>query len=155
MWEPRRLTTLWAFMACYRDSFTFTYLILSSHLCACLPNGSFPWVLPPTPWNVYAFLVSRMCVNVNVMNLIIFFDGYKLRRTSLFRRVHVSGTSSLLGPMLRSKSCSQIFCLILYFNLNNVLTKLPYSSFIFPLQLISCVTQMTETFNRWHQVNFN
>jgi hypothetical protein len=23
MWEPRRLTTLWAFMACYRDSFTF------------------------------------------------------------------------------------------------------------------------------------
>jgi hypothetical protein len=24
MWEPRRLTTLWAFMACYKDSFTFT-----------------------------------------------------------------------------------------------------------------------------------
>jgi hypothetical protein len=23
MWEPRRLTTLWAFMVCYRDSFTF------------------------------------------------------------------------------------------------------------------------------------
>jgi hypothetical protein len=23
IWEPRRLTTLWAFMACYRDSFTF------------------------------------------------------------------------------------------------------------------------------------
>jgi hypothetical protein len=23
MWEPRRLTTLLAFMACYRDSFTF------------------------------------------------------------------------------------------------------------------------------------
>jgi hypothetical protein len=23
MWEPRHLTTLWAFMACYRDSFTF------------------------------------------------------------------------------------------------------------------------------------
>jgi hypothetical protein len=22
MWEPRRLTILWAFMACYRDSFT-------------------------------------------------------------------------------------------------------------------------------------
>jgi hypothetical protein len=28
MWEPRRLTTLWAFMACYRDSFTFTLLQL-------------------------------------------------------------------------------------------------------------------------------
>jgi hypothetical protein len=24
MWEPRRLTPLWAFTACYRDSFTFT-----------------------------------------------------------------------------------------------------------------------------------
>jgi hypothetical protein len=23
MWNPRRLTTLWAFTACYRDSFTF------------------------------------------------------------------------------------------------------------------------------------
>jgi hypothetical protein len=22
MWEPRRLTTLWVFMACYNDSFT-------------------------------------------------------------------------------------------------------------------------------------
>jgi hypothetical protein len=25
MWDPQRLTTLWAFMACYRDSFTFTF----------------------------------------------------------------------------------------------------------------------------------
>jgi hypothetical protein len=25
MWEPRRLTTLWASMACYRDSFTFFF----------------------------------------------------------------------------------------------------------------------------------
>jgi hypothetical protein len=24
MWEPRRLTTLWASTACYMDSFTFT-----------------------------------------------------------------------------------------------------------------------------------
>jgi hypothetical protein len=24
MWEPRRPTTLWAFTACYRDSFTLT-----------------------------------------------------------------------------------------------------------------------------------
>jgi hypothetical protein len=26
MWEPRRLTTLWASTACCRDSFTFTYM---------------------------------------------------------------------------------------------------------------------------------
>jgi hypothetical protein len=25
MWDPQRLTTLWASMACYRDSFTFTF----------------------------------------------------------------------------------------------------------------------------------
>jgi hypothetical protein len=28
MWEPRHLTTLWAFTACYRDSFTFYLLLL-------------------------------------------------------------------------------------------------------------------------------
>jgi hypothetical protein len=28
MWEPRRLTTLWAFMACYRDSFYFIFKFL-------------------------------------------------------------------------------------------------------------------------------
>jgi hypothetical protein len=27
MWEPRRLTTLWSFMACYMDSFTFSLFI--------------------------------------------------------------------------------------------------------------------------------
>jgi hypothetical protein len=30
MWEPRRLTTLWAFTACYRESFTFFYLLLKN-----------------------------------------------------------------------------------------------------------------------------
>jgi hypothetical protein len=25
MWDPQRLTTLWAFTVCYRDSFTFTF----------------------------------------------------------------------------------------------------------------------------------
>jgi hypothetical protein len=29
-WEPQRLTTLRAYMACYRDSFTFMLIILSS-----------------------------------------------------------------------------------------------------------------------------
>jgi hypothetical protein len=34
MWEPRRLTTLWAFTACYRDNFNF----LPSWLLSVLPN---------------------------------------------------------------------------------------------------------------------
>jgi hypothetical protein len=32
MWEPRRLTTLWAFTACYRDSFAFFNSILKKEL---------------------------------------------------------------------------------------------------------------------------
>jgi hypothetical protein len=28
MWEPHRLTTLWASTTCYRDNFTFTFLLL-------------------------------------------------------------------------------------------------------------------------------
>jgi hypothetical protein len=35
MWEPRRFTTLWVFMACYRDSFTFT-LPYSPVLCGLI-----------------------------------------------------------------------------------------------------------------------
>jgi hypothetical protein len=27
MWEPRRLTTLWAFMVCYCDSFVFLFYL--------------------------------------------------------------------------------------------------------------------------------
>jgi hypothetical protein len=27
MWEPRHLSTLWPFMACYRDSFTFFFTL--------------------------------------------------------------------------------------------------------------------------------
>jgi hypothetical protein len=27
MWGPRRLITLWAFKACYRDSFTFFFIL--------------------------------------------------------------------------------------------------------------------------------
>jgi hypothetical protein len=38
MWEPRRLTTLWPFTACYRDSFTFFYLLLKIYkYCAMKP----------------------------------------------------------------------------------------------------------------------
>jgi hypothetical protein len=32
MWEPRRLTTLWASTACYSDSFTFLYSEAAEHV---------------------------------------------------------------------------------------------------------------------------
>jgi hypothetical protein len=28
MWEPRRLTTLWVFTACYTDSFAFIFVMI-------------------------------------------------------------------------------------------------------------------------------
>jgi hypothetical protein len=28
MWDPQRLTTLWAFKACYRDTFTYFYRVI-------------------------------------------------------------------------------------------------------------------------------
>jgi hypothetical protein len=40
MWESRRLTTLWAFTACYRDSFNFFfYLYYDSSTLGLLSNG--------------------------------------------------------------------------------------------------------------------
>jgi hypothetical protein len=33
MWEPRRLTALWAFTACYRDTFTFFYVEVIVLMC--------------------------------------------------------------------------------------------------------------------------
>jgi hypothetical protein len=33
MWELRRLTTLWAFTDCYRDSLTFSLLLLFREWC--------------------------------------------------------------------------------------------------------------------------
>jgi hypothetical protein len=30
MWEPRRLTTVWAFTTCYKGSFTFTFTFTKS-----------------------------------------------------------------------------------------------------------------------------
>jgi hypothetical protein len=39
MWKPRRLTTLWASTACYRDSFTFFLPSLGTNLpLPYLPN---------------------------------------------------------------------------------------------------------------------
>jgi hypothetical protein len=40
MWDPRRLTTLWASTACYRDSFTFYYLDVSLGLTTGINKAS-------------------------------------------------------------------------------------------------------------------
>jgi hypothetical protein len=40
MWEPRLLTTLWSFMACYRDSFNFTLLNVTPSYEYSLSNNT-------------------------------------------------------------------------------------------------------------------
>jgi hypothetical protein len=49
MWEPRRITTLWAFTACYRDSFTFLPLQLRYNnfttVMHSFERGSLCWLL--------------------------------------------------------------------------------------------------------------
>jgi hypothetical protein len=32
MWEPRHLTTLWAFMVCYKDSFTLNFFFAKTFM---------------------------------------------------------------------------------------------------------------------------
>jgi hypothetical protein len=51
MWEPRPLTPLWAFTACYRDSFTLLFTLLNNS--GQLKEEAIPQVLPVVffiPW---------------------------------------------------------------------------------------------------------
>jgi hypothetical protein len=51
MWEPRRLTTLWAFTACYRDSFTYS----------CQPSITSPLSLSGQSILLVYWLVFNTC----------------------------------------------------------------------------------------------
>jgi hypothetical protein len=69
MWEPRRLTILRAFTACYRDSFTCACSLLSSLAGNTTPHVSHSWVhfFPPPPkkeiaaWKVHSSVSYSMC----------------------------------------------------------------------------------------------
>jgi hypothetical protein len=43
MWEPRRLSTLWASMACNRDSFTFLHLYLFIYIYFAMKENLLFW----------------------------------------------------------------------------------------------------------------
>jgi hypothetical protein len=48
MWEPRRLTTPWAFTACYRDSLTLGVVPIEISNFILYSNGQSPdWVWGP------------------------------------------------------------------------------------------------------------
>jgi hypothetical protein len=54
MWEPRRLTTLWAFTACYRDSFTFFFYIMIMTFIIRIGDSSWGLIMV---WSVFLLLV--------------------------------------------------------------------------------------------------
>jgi hypothetical protein len=62
MWEPRRLTTLWAFMACYRDSFAFFYLLR----CAAIYSR---WSLPTFRRNLILPLEWSQQISLKRINI--------------------------------------------------------------------------------------
>jgi hypothetical protein len=70
MWEPRRLTTLWASTACYRDSFSFIFFLLFKLPKQCIidPGSWSSWTLAALSWRTvfaqhrYDFIVLHLQV---------------------------------------------------------------------------------------------
>jgi hypothetical protein len=60
MWEPRRLTTLWASTACYRDSFTF-YLIFMRPSSLTIYNK--------TGWSDHILRMNEVRIQKKVLNV--------------------------------------------------------------------------------------
>jgi hypothetical protein len=58
MWEPRRLTTLWAFTASYRDSFTFFFTDISTESIRSIDVNLF------LHWHDNFSRVSQLCCTV-------------------------------------------------------------------------------------------
>jgi hypothetical protein len=67
MWEPRRLTNLWASTACYRDSFTF----FLRESIACHSRSSYPFSV---------FFTSKLYNHI-------------VRRTNLYIKSHIRNTT--------------------------------------------------------------
>jgi hypothetical protein len=79
MWKPRRLTTLWASTACYRDSFTFFYVyILASENNDLERCGRKP-----------SWLILRYCPEIYLMEL------RKIQETSQDNRCPDRGSTQL------------------------------------------------------------
>jgi hypothetical protein len=68
MWEPRRLTTLWAFMACFRDSFTF---FMMTEYIEMFPTEVF-WILSLAVQNRVNEAVSHEIKEMRMLEDILF-----------------------------------------------------------------------------------
>jgi hypothetical protein len=77
MWEPRPLTTLWAFTVCYRDSFTF--LCMKSHNC----THDATWVLFIA---VHGTEMCNWCLRGGRLVCLVFVDVLIFSRQMLHKR---------------------------------------------------------------------
>jgi hypothetical protein len=118
MWEPRRLTTLWAFTACYRDSFTvFNRLSryiwntrlerysLANLLGPRLQYCDFPISftrMSKVNWILVRFISTRMTRTNN--NILTCGFVYEKQRNKICRRLPVS-TYSCVHITLSSRFC--------------------------------------------------
>jgi hypothetical protein len=105
MWEPRRLTTLWTFMACYRDSFTF---ILDggewSASCSC---HSTPGEETPGAHWIGGWVGPRVGL-----------DTVEKRQISCPRR-KMNPNSSATQPVTIPSELSLLYCKAIYENSSN------------------------------------
>jgi hypothetical protein len=112
MWEPRRLTTLWAFTACYRDSFTF-YLCKEFQLCYALDANN-----TRTFCRRCALQMKYIQVNIADLNIIRGADVWPLPRVSCSQWLSVAlafPADSLHAPVTQSLHLSVM--LMFVFNL--------------------------------------
>jgi hypothetical protein len=87
MWKPQRLTTLWASMACYRDSFTFTTdgVIISYKF---IENCDLPFM-------VMMFAVKKgMGRQIKLVNMLPFFFVVHFMLLSVFQTTALNGSMS-------------------------------------------------------------
>jgi hypothetical protein len=67
MWDPRRLTTLWAFTACYRDSYFFFFAFLLFILLLLAVSLALPVPLLPFLPSRPSFCVLRSRIDPRVL----------------------------------------------------------------------------------------
>jgi hypothetical protein len=110
MWEPRCLTTLWAFMACYRDSFTsFTAFLWLK--CMQKPAEPSPTIgLSCTNWPVCQCCVYRICSHVLTTDSLISLQSLSLLPCLLSSIPHYSLIDGFRVDLLRYTVYANITC---------------------------------------------
>jgi hypothetical protein len=147
MWEPRRLTSLWAFTACYKDSFIFSPLPLSS-LSICISDQTWGFLNTITQ-------AERVSTNMNPR-----YNIHWLRNptpdTNILRQVNIFVIATLLHNGMQY-SCGIItlhFQITVEFievsvNISCFRNSMPRIILIATYQLLLCIGYLCRVFQTW------